>query len=143
MKRILLVSLAVMLPLLAQPGPRAFGAGGGRGPGGGGGQDRVAFLAGYLGLTDAQKTAATAIFDAAATASTTARGTATAARDALQAGIKSGTSDAQIDQLAAAVGSTEAALTAIQAKAEAKFRALLTADQKGKLDAQPTRGRPR
>ena len=143
----ILIFLAAMLPLLAQgpgPGPRPRGFGGPRAGGpGGGGPNQVAYLAGYLGLTDAQKTAATAIFTAADTASTTARGALRSAEDALQAGVKAGTSENQLDQLAAAVGVAQGQLAAIRAKADVKFRALLTPDQKTKLDTPPARpGRP-
>ena len=128
----ILIFFAAMLPLLAQ-GPR----GGGRGPGGpGGGRNQVEFLSGYLGLTEAQTTAAKAIFDAANTASTTLRGTLQSAHDALEAGVKAGASDSQIDQLAAAVGAVQGQLEAIRAKSDVKFRALLTADQKTKFDSR-------
>lgn len=121
------VLASLTLPALAQRGQ--FDGG----PGGHGG-NRVNFLTGYLSLTDAQKTQATTIFDAARAASETARGQLTSARDALTAGIKAGQTDAQLDQLAAAVGTIEGQLTAIQAKAQAKFYALLTAEQKTKYD---------
>ena len=143
----ILIFLAAMLPLLAQgPRPRGFGGPGPRGAagaGGGGGANQVNYLAGYLGLTDAQKTKATAIFTTADTASTTLRGAQQSAQDALQAAVKNADSDAHVDQLAAAVGVAQGQLAAVRAKADRDFRALLTPDQKTKLDTPPARpGRP-
>ncbi|MBY0507087.1 MAG: Spy/CpxP family protein refolding chaperone [Bryobacteraceae bacterium] len=113
--------LVAALPVLAQ-GPRGRG-------------NSLDFLAGYLSLTDSQKTQATAIFAAADTASTTARGTLTAAQDALRAAVKLNRPDAELDRLAAAVGVVEGNLAGIRAKADAKFYILLTAEQKTKYDA--------
>jgi Spy/CpxP family protein refolding chaperone len=126
------------LPVLAQ----------GRRPLGGaaaGGTGRLDFLAGYLGLTDSQKEQAKAIFDAASQAAQTALGQLTSAREALQQAVKAGRSDAELDRLAAAVGVIEGQLAGIRAKAEAKFYALLTAEQKQKYDERGRRrgpGRP-
>ncbi len=103
------------------------------------GANRLDFLAGYLTLTDAQKAQAKTIFDAADTAATTARGSLTAAHDALEAAVKANRADAELDRLAAAVGVVQGQLAAIHAKAEAKFYALLTAEQKTKYDAFETR----
>lgn len=101
--------------------------------------NRLDFLTGYLGLTDQQKAQAKTIFDAAATATTTAEGQLTAARDALTAAIKANKPDADLDRLSAAVGTIHGQILAIHAKAETKFYALLTADQKTKYDAFETR----
>ncbi len=121
--------LIAALPMAAQ-GPRGRG-------------NSLDFLAGYLSLTDAQKTQAKTIFDAAETASETARGTLTAARTALNTAVKANASDAELDRLSAAIGVIDGQLTAIQAKASAKFYALLTAEQKTKYDAlQTSRGAP-
>lgn len=117
-------TLASALPAFAQ----------GRGPRGGQG-NRLNFLAGYLSLTDAQKTQAQAIFDAAETASTTAQGQLTAAHEALQVAVKANAADGELDRLAAVVGTIQGQLTGIRAKASAKFYALLTAEQKTKYDA--------
>ena len=103
---------------------------------------RLDYLAGYLSLTDSQKTDAQAIFDAAHTASQTALGQMTTARDALKQAVKDGKPDATLDQLAAAVGVIEGQLAAIQAKAESKFYALLTTDQKAKYDQLGDRSGP-
>ncbi|MEZ5403716.1 MAG: Spy/CpxP family protein refolding chaperone [Bryobacteraceae bacterium] len=96
---------------------------------------RLDFLAGYLSLTDDQKTQAQAIFDAAQTATDTASGQMQAAREALTAAINANQSEAELDRLSAAIGVIHGQVTAIQAKAQAKFYALLTADQKTKYDS--------
>jgi Spy/CpxP family protein refolding chaperone len=100
------------------------------------GASRLDFLAGYLSLTDAQKAQATTIFSAAATASETARGVLTAAREALTAAVKANRADTELDRLAAAVGAAHGQIEGIHAKAEARFYALLTAEQKTKYDAR-------
>ena len=105
----------------------------GQGPRRGGGRG-LDFLVGYLGLTDSQRQQAQTIFDAARQSSETARGQLASAREALQAGIKANRSEAELDRLAAAVGTVEGQLIAIDAKASAKFYALLTAEQKAKYD---------
>jgi len=108
--------------------------------GGAGGGNRLDYLAGYLSLTDSQKTQAQAIFDAASTANETARGHLTAAQDALKAAIKANKTEAELDQLAAAVGAVQGRMAGNSAKASAKFYALLTAEQKAKYDAMGARG---
>lgn len=115
------LAIFAALPLAAQTGTGAN-------------SNRLNFLVGYLNLTDAQRAQATTIFDAASTARQTANGRLTAARTALNAVIKTNPADAQVDQLAAAVGVVEGQLAAIQVKAQAKFYALLTAEQKTRYD---------
>lgn len=137
-RRLTTTALALLfaLPIMAQP---RFGRPGG----GGGGQGRgLEFLTGYLSLTDAQKTQAAAIFDAAQTASETARGQLTSANDAVKAAVKAGKSESELDTLSAAVGVVQGRLTAIRAKADAKFYALLTAEQKAKYDELRDRSGP-
>lgn len=102
---------------------------------------RLDYLTGYLGLSEAQRTQAQTIFSAADTASETARGQLTAARDALNTAIRANASDAEIDRLSAAIGTIEGQLTAIQAKASARFYALLTAEQRTKYDQRGRGGR--
>ena len=97
--------------------------------------NRLDFLAGYLSLTDSQKSQAKTIFDAATTAASTAEGQLTAAHDALAVSVKANRADSELDRLAAAVGVIHGQLEAIHAKAMAKFYALLTAEQKTKFDA--------
>lgn len=104
------------------------------------GENRLDFLAGYLELTDAQKAQAKTIFDAAETAATTARGALTSAQDALETAVKANRPEADLDRLAAAVGTVHGQLAGIRAKAEAKFYALLTAEQKTKYDSFEQRG---
>jgi Spy/CpxP family protein refolding chaperone len=113
---------------------------GGHGPGGPRG-NRIDFLATVLSLTDAQKTQATAIFDAAETASTSLRETQALQRTALNDAAKSNAADASIDQLAATLGATSGQLAAIQTKAFAKFYALLTTEQRTKLDELHANGK--
>ncbi|MBN8730062.1 MAG: Spy/CpxP family protein refolding chaperone [Acidobacteria bacterium] len=132
-RRITILTLLTLsaLPVLAQPGPRSQAG-------------RLDYLAGYLSLTDAQKTQAQAIFAAAQTAAETARGQMDSARAALNTAVKANASEAELDRLAAAIGVIEGQLAGIHAKAEAKFYALLTAEQKTKYDARGGgRGRPR
>lgn len=129
-RRLLVAALAIFSAthLAAQDGPRPRGG------------NRLDFLAGYLNLTDAQKQQANTIFTAANTAATTAAGQMTAARDALKNAIKANAADAELDRLSAAVGAVEGQVTAIRAKASAKFYALLTAEQKAKYDQLGDRG---
>lgn len=124
-RRITILTLLALsaLPVLAQPGPRTQAS-------------RLDYLAGYLSLTEAQKTQAQSIFTAAQTAAETARGQMDSARTTLTAAIKANASEAELDRLAAAIGVIEGQLTAIHAKAESKFYALLTAEQKTKYDAR-------
>jgi Spy/CpxP family protein refolding chaperone len=130
-----LLTLALLLSATAALAQR-----GGRGHGGPRG-NRVDFLATVLSLTDAQKTQATAIFEEAETASTTLRETQATQRQALNDAAKSNAADATIDQLAATLGSTSGQLAAIQTKAFAKFYALLTTEQRTKLDELKSNGR--
>ena len=113
----------------------------GRGPGQAGQQaprqNFLDFLSTYLGLTDSQKQQATGIFDTARQAGQPLRDQLKQAHDALNTATKASKSDAEIDQLAAAVGNLIGQSTAIQAKASAKFNAILTADQRDKLDKLP------
>lgn len=124
-RRITILTLLTLsaLPVLAQPGPRSPAS-------------RLDYLAGYLSLTDAQKTQAQAIFTAAQSAAETARGQMDSARTALSTAIKANASESELDRLAAAIGAIEGQLAAIHAKAEAKFYALLTAEQRTKYDAR-------
>ena len=124
------MTLLIAFSAFAQ-GPHGPRTGGGRG---------LDFLAGYLALTDAQKQQAQTIFDAARAASETARGQIESARDALQTAVKANRPEAELDRLAAAVGTIEGQLVAIDAKASAKFYALLTPEQKAKYDELRNRG---
>jgi Spy/CpxP family protein refolding chaperone len=103
---------------------------------------RLDYLAGYLSLTDSQKTQAQTIFTASETAAETVRGQAASAHSNLQTAVKANASDAEIDKLAATIGALDGQLTAIRAKAEAKFYALLTAEQKAKYEEMRGPGGP-
>lgn len=131
-------ALFFALPLLAQ-GPRGFGPGGQRGPGGG---DRIEFLAGYLNLTETQKTQAETIFAAAKTASESARGSLESARESLSAAVKGSKTETEINALAASVGTLQGNLLGISSNATAKFRAILTPEQIEKLDSRERRRGP-
>jgi Spy/CpxP family protein refolding chaperone len=131
--KLLSIALLSCVTALAQ-GP------GRRGPGAAN-QNRIDFLATVLSLTDDQKQQATVIFDAAEQASTPVRESLTQQRQALNDAAKSNAADAQIDQLAATAGNLTAQLTAIQTKAFAKFYAILTEEQKTKLDQLKATGR--
>ena len=131
-----LLALALLFSATAAlaQGPRGHGPGGPRG-------NRIDFLATVLSLTDAQKTKDTEIFQAAETASASLRETQASQRMALNDAAKSNAADAAIDQLAATLGTTSGQLAAIQTKAFAKFYALLTTDQRTKLDELKANGR--
>lgn len=96
--------------------------------------NRVAFLKALLTLTDAQATQASTILTNELAAETPIRTNLTTLETSLQAAVKSN-STAQIDSLSAQIGTAHGQLTAIDAKADAAFYALLTADQKTKYDA--------
>lgn len=135
----LAASALAIFSLAAQPpgGPgRGFGGPRG-GPGGG-----LAYLTGYLSLTEAQAAQAKTIFDAAKTAAQTPAGAIAAARESLRTAIQSNAT-ANIDSLAAQIGTAEGQITAINAKAQAQFYALLTAEQKTKYDSRTSGGGPR
>lgn len=126
----MLAALTAAIPVTAQP-VRDQGS---QGP------SRLDYLAGYLNLTDAQKSQAKTIFDAASTAITTAQGQLDAARTALRDAWKANRADTELDRLGAAVGVIDGQIAAINAKAQAKFYALLTAEQKTKYDQAGSRG---
>lgn len=116
---------------------------GGHGPGGPGGpkQNRVDFLGTVLSLTNTQKTQAAAIFEQAQTASASLRETQGQQHAALQDAAKSNAADGTIDDLAATLGAKSGQLAAIHTKADAKFYALLTTEQRTKLDELHANGR--
>ncbi len=99
-------------------------------------QFRVDFLAGSLNLNDIQKKDALAIFKAAADAGESVRQQFPDKQKALRDAAKNNAPDSQIDALAADLGALQAKQLAIHAKAEAKFYALLTKEQKDKFDTQ-------
>ena len=102
-------------------------------------QNRVNFLATLLSLTDDQKAQATTIFTNAYTAAQSASSSVQTARQSLSDAVKKNDT-ATIDQVSATIGSAEGQITAINAKADAAFYAILTPDQKTKYDAMPHGG---
>src|SRR5580700_524060 len=95
-------------------------------------------LSAKLNLTDSQKQQAQSIFSAARQSAQPVRTQLRQQRQALQAAVKSGAPDAQIDQLASQMGPLMAQATAIHSKAFAKFYSILTPDQRT-LDRKSTR----
>lgn len=87
-----------------------------------------------LDLTDAQERQLTAAFDAAAQAASPLATAASAGKNALFEAVKSGQSDDQLESIAEQQGTLTARLQALQARTFAKMWALLTADQKAKVD---------
>ncbi len=98
-------------------------------------------MAGYLGLTDAQKAQLQAIHEKARTDSQPIREQLRRNRQDLQAAIKSG---GDVEGLAAQQGKLLGELVAIRARTQQQFRALLTPEQLAKLDQfQARRGNRR
>lgn len=130
--------------LMAQPrGEHAFGGGQGGGSNSGPTQTtdpatlaarQVSFLTQLLTLTTGQQTQATAYFTAAITANQALATQETTARTALLTAIKANNTT-NITAQATALGNIEAQEISNTAKADAAFYALLTADQKTKLDS--------
>jgi Spy/CpxP family protein refolding chaperone len=95
---------------------------------------QVSFLTTLLTLTTGQQTQATTIFTAAITANQALDTQETTARTALTTAIKANNT-AGITTQATALGNLHAQEISNTAKADAAFYALLTADQKTKLDS--------
>jgi Skp family chaperone for outer membrane proteins len=96
---------------------------------------RVQMLTTLLTLDASQQAQAKTIFANAQTEAEALRTKVDTAQDALQDAVKGAASDSQIDQLAASLGTLHGQSLAVQAKAQSKFRAILNAAQKEKLDA--------
>lgn len=144
---IMILAAVCSLPVLAQrPG------GGGPPAGGADASQRHEFMAGYLGLTESQKEQVKAIFAPLQGAAESMRGQMQSKQEELQAAVKAHQSDQQIEQIAAAIGALHAQQVAAQSKARAKFYAILTPEQKEKLNTferntqgqggRPAGGRP-
>jgi Spy/CpxP family protein refolding chaperone len=101
---------------------------------------RIDFLARRLDLTDPQKQQATSLFSAAEEAGKELRKSLKKAEEDLNNAAKTGASDQQIEKLAGAMGTLAGQLAANETKARAKFRALLTAEQRQKFDQFPPPG---
>ena len=102
-------------------------------------QRRVDHLATALSLTDAQKTQAVAIYTDAINASSSLETSMRQNRQALADAVKKNDTGA-IATLSATAGNLSGQLTAINAKADAAFYAILTADQQTKFDSMPHGG---
>ena len=133
--RIIVATLASTLTLAAQ-GPGVF-----HGRGGDAVQNsadaiarRVTFLTSLLTLTTAQASQATTIFTNSAAAITPIQTNLSTARTSLRTAIQANNA-AQIDQLAAQIGTFNGQILAAESKAEAAFYALLTAEQRTRYDA--------
>ena len=94
---------------------------------------RVTMLTRWLELAPDQAATATTIFTNSATASQAVRTAMQTNRTALREAVK-GNNPGAIDLAANAIGTSTAQLTSTEAKAEAAFYAILTADQKAKYD---------
>ncbi len=102
-------------------------------------QNKVERLTSLLNLTTEQAAQATTIFTAAQTAIAPIETSLANYRTSMQAAVKSNAT-ATIDQLAGSIGTATGQITAIQNKADAAFYAILTADQRTKLDSLPGGG---
>ena len=92
------------------------------------------FLADQLGLTDAQKAQAKEIFSAAREQAKPLVDQLRQGHEAMTAAIKANKPDSDLDQLAQQQGALMGQLSAIHAKAFAKFYATLTPEQQAKAD---------
>jgi len=102
-------------------------------------QHRVDQLTTLLSLTTAQQAQATTIFTNALNAGQSIQSSLKTDRDSLAAAIKTNNT-ATIDQVSATIGTLQGQLTAINAKSDAAFYAILTPDQQAKYDALPHGG---
>jgi hypothetical protein len=96
--------------------------------------NQVSRLTSLLSLSASQAAAANTIFTNAQAAISPLETTLNTSWTSMQAAIKANATTT-IDQLSTSIGVTTGQITAIQNKADAAFYALLTADQKTKLDA--------
>jgi Spy/CpxP family protein refolding chaperone len=101
---------------------------------------RIEHLSAELQLTAEQKTEATTIFNEEATAIRALQPQLREASTALRNAVKTTGLDADIERAAAQLGTLQGQMAAINGKAQARLRAILTPDQKTKLDASMDRG---
>ncbi|PYT14734.1 MAG: hypothetical protein DMG59_16310 [Acidobacteria bacterium] len=118
------LSLFVAGILAAQPAPRQHGALG---------RPMMQNLTADLNLTADQQSQAKAIFQDHGAQSKDLAAKLRDQRAALTAAVKSGSTD-QIDKITQDMSGLQAQMAAIRAKSLAKFYALLTPDQKAKVD---------
>jgi Spy/CpxP family protein refolding chaperone len=102
-------------------------------------QMRVKMLAAQLSLTDSQQASAVTIYANAYTAGQTIQTSLQTNRQSISDAVKANNIGA-IDQLSFTSGTLNGQLTAINAKAEAAFYAILTTEQRTKYDALPPGG---
>ncbi len=132
----LLAAVALSLPVYAQktwtpPTPEVMA------------QHQVSRYSTLLSLTSEQQTQATTLFTEEATSGKTLRASERTAHETLETAIKSGDT-AAIQEAATTLGQLTGQQIALRATTQAKFYALLTADQKTKYAAmeQEHRGGP-
>jgi Spy/CpxP family protein refolding chaperone len=99
---------------------------------------RTRDLAARLNLTDAQRQQVLALFTAADKDSAPVDEKLAQARRSLREATKKDAPDAEIEQLAATIGTLTGQLEAIQAKADAAFYKLLTTQQREQFDRRPS-----
>ncbi|MBI4909004.1 MAG: periplasmic heavy metal sensor [Acidobacteria bacterium] len=113
-----------------------FGGRGGAGLGTGPDPERIAqFMSNYLGLTSTQQAQAQQIFKDGQTAAEAGHQQLKALRDQAEAAVKAGKSDAELQAIGASVGSTVGNLAGLRLKQMSKFYAILTPEQKTKLES--------
>jgi hypothetical protein len=100
--------------------------------------DPVAYWTSYLSLDSAQQGGLRTILSDQQNSVSSLKANLNQAHDALRAAAKAASSDPAIDNLAANLGGIYAQVVAVQAKAYARFYAMLTPDQKQKLDSLTT-----
>lgn len=131
-------AIAITVPASAQRGPGGPGRGAhgpaGLGPMGGNPERMLGRLATVLDLTEAQKTAAQAIFDQAKAQSEPIAAALKTGHEAVEAAVKSNATDAHIDNLTAQQATNTARLASIHAKAYRAFWQLLTPEQRTKAE---------
>jgi Spy/CpxP family protein refolding chaperone len=102
---------------------------------------RLQQLTSNLGLTETQQQQAKTIFTEEATALSALRPKMTEANQALATAINTTGLDTDIERAAAQQGTVLTQMTVVRGKAQAKLRAILTPDQKQKLDSMGGPGR--
>jgi Spy/CpxP family protein refolding chaperone len=95
---------------------------------------RIDFLARRLDLTDSQQQQARTIFSGSEEARKELRKSLEKAQEDLNNAVKTGATDQQIEKLAGAMGTLVGQLAANETKARAKFRAILTTEQRQRFD---------
>ncbi|HEV2201388.1 MAG TPA: Spy/CpxP family protein refolding chaperone [Bryobacteraceae bacterium] len=103
-----------------------------------GAMEPVAFWTAYLNLDAGQQASVKTILSDQQSSSSALKTNLDQARSALNATTKTNGVDSEIDRLSANLGAVVAQTLAVQAKAYARFYALLTPDQKQKFDSLPT-----